>query len=280
MKLSPRQFEAALGIPFFNFSVDSARAEDYLAIYRWVRQQGVHLKYLIIGLDIEALDNNDVPDARLVANDVLQHELSGTGAIPSSSREAELRAAICRYKSTYALSYLSDVCRSVRVSLQPAERRLPAGEFEPDGYLRYRKWERERARGTFSADREITASLPEYLRRFSDMTALSPRRQAYLEEVIKEAQQDGTRVTVWLTSIHPRASRLLSEKTEYHRLLLRTRSYLQRLGASYHVDISDCSDPALYGGTLSGWYDCGHIDESNATLVTARLVEQSRHHGF
>ena len=40
MKIDPKELERRLSARFFNFSVDSARAEDYLAIYRWARRYG------------------------------------------------------------------------------------------------------------------------------------------------------------------------------------------------------------------------------------------------
>src|SRR5690348_9479370 len=58
-KLDPEAWQALLHEPFFNFGVEYARTEDYLAIYRWVRQQGHTPRYLVIGLDVDALDNRD-----------------------------------------------------------------------------------------------------------------------------------------------------------------------------------------------------------------------------
>src|SRR5687768_13190122 len=46
MKLRPDELGGLLGARFFNFSVDSARAEDYLAVYRWVRGTGASLRFL------------------------------------------------------------------------------------------------------------------------------------------------------------------------------------------------------------------------------------------
>ena len=68
MKLSPAVLQAHTGLKFFNFAVDSGRAEDDLAIPRWVRQQGARPALLVIGLDLEALHNDDVSDEELLKN--------------------------------------------------------------------------------------------------------------------------------------------------------------------------------------------------------------------
>src|SRR5207245_2103498 len=75
MKRSPRTLESQTGHRFFNFAVETAHAEDELAIYRWVRQQGVRIKVLVIGLDVEALHSDDRPDVALLGNEALMETL-------------------------------------------------------------------------------------------------------------------------------------------------------------------------------------------------------------
>ncbi|MBI3635523.1 MAG: serine--tRNA ligase, partial [Candidatus Rokubacteria bacterium] len=59
IRLDPRVLEAASGLRFFNFTVDNARAEDDLALFRWVRAQGVAPRAVIIALEVETLHDDD-----------------------------------------------------------------------------------------------------------------------------------------------------------------------------------------------------------------------------
>src|SRR5690349_19786525 len=77
MKLRPELLREKTGLEFFNFAVENARAEDYLAIERWVRQQTAPPNLLVVGLDIEALHDDDVPEEQLQANAELQFALAG-----------------------------------------------------------------------------------------------------------------------------------------------------------------------------------------------------------
>ncbi len=274
MKLNPRTLEAATGHRFFNFAVDNARAEDYLAIYRWVRQQNVKIKFLVIGLDVEALHNDDRPEPNLVDNDALVGTL-GPERMSEPGLLARFRAyqsirLLKKYKETFTIEYLTDALRAVRFLMRPQSRPLPLMEFEPDGYLRYRRWERERAAGSFRFDRELERCFTKSLTRFDNMTQLSPRRRAYVREVVDEARADGARVVIWVTSLHPRTSSYLEAHTGYFALLEATRVYEQALKHD-GVATYDFSRPESYDGTALGWYDCLHIDETNADRVAMIL---------
>jgi CelD/BcsL family acetyltransferase involved in cellulose biosynthesis len=277
MKIRPGTLDAALGQHFFNFSVDNARADDYLAIYRWVCQHNVRLKSLILSLDVEALHNDDQPDPGLTRNEALFKALE-QGALPSdgsptqrSSLSATLQS-MRLYRSMFTITYLDDTVRSIRLFLQPQSRPLPLLEFEHDGYLRYRLWESQRAAGTFQFDHDMERCLYKYVTRFQGMTALSSKRTAYLRQLIDDAQANGTKVVIWLTSLHPMTERHLATSTPYITLLNATRDSLASLRQDTGVPTFDFSVPAHYNGTPDGWYDCAHIDETNAERVTTLLA--------
>jgi hypothetical protein len=270
MKLDPKQLESRLGVRFFNFSVDSARAEDLLAIYRWVRRQSITVRYLVVGLDVEALHDREAADPRLQDNGELVTALRGD--VRSAGPLVRLVGAAARYKGMFTATYVEDLGRSVARCLRRSSNEGPLTEFDRDGYLHYAKLEGERAAGVFDVDRQISDTLESYVTRFRDMRDLSPRRQQDLEQLIREAKADGVTVRVWLTSLHPRTAQYLGEKTAYTELLARAWAYLARLGDTYGIDVYDYSSPERYGGSLTGWYDGAHIDEKNAELVAAGLA--------
>jgi len=277
MKLSPVSLEAETGRRFFNFAVDMARAEDYLAIYRWVRAQGTAIRYLVIGLDVEALHSDDRPDPGLQRNDALMRALGPTDLpAPGLRRPHGFVRPIKEYKATFTSQYTGDLLRSVRFFLRPQSRPLPLMEFEPDGYLRYRRWESERAAGTFRFDRDMERCLTKSLTRLDEMTGLSRRRRGYLRDLVDEARRDGVRVVLWITSLHPLTERYLEAHTSYASLLEATREYEQRLARDEGVATYDFSRPANYDGSDTGFYDCDHIDESNASRVVAALGLERR----
>jgi hypothetical protein len=280
MKVCPRTLEQATGRRFFNFAVDNARAEDYVAIYRWARRQDPDIELLVIGLDVEALHNDDRPEADLLRNEALMRAL-GEERLPEPGLLAPLRRfplvpVVKRYKSTFTIEYLADVARSIGLALRPRSRPLPLMEFEPDGYLRYRRWEVQRAAGMFRFDQDLERCLNKYLTRFDNMTGLSKRRRAYLGRLIDEAHADGVRVLLWITSLHPLTVRYLEAHSSYATLLEATRQYEQALATDDGVATYDFSRPESYQGTVSGWYDCAHIDETNADRVAAALVPELR----
>jgi hypothetical protein len=280
MKLRPATLEASTQARFFNFAVDNARAEDDLAIYRWVRRQGVPVKVLVVGLDVEALHDDDRPDPGLVRNDELvqalvQGGLPAQGILDAVPRPGPLRT-LKKYKSMFRIEYLSDAARSVRLFLRPDSRPLPLLEFEPDGYLRYRRWEVQRAAGTFRFDQDMERCLTKYLGRFDGMSRLSERRRATLRRLVEEAHADGARVLVWITALHAQTEQYLAAHTSYASLLEATRAYQGAIATHDGVLTYDFSRPESYEGSVSGWYDCAHIDEANADRVAYALSSALR----
>src|SRR5690348_13397725 len=113
MLLRPSVLSDALGQPVFNFAVDNAHVEDYLAIYRWTTRQGAPLRLLIIGLDVVAMHPDDVPDHMFQRIDELKTQLEE----PSSGRTGPFHAAffetLDRLKRPFTAEYLKDSLKSV-----------------------------------------------------------------------------------------------------------------------------------------------------------------------
>lgn len=266
MKIHPQALQAETGLRFFNFAIEGARAEDYLALYRWVRAQGIRPRAIVIGLDVEALHSDDRPE--------LRQPLPGAAAADSGARSGVFTGWLAREKKAFGASYLGDAIRAV--VLLPWSSRLPYYAFGPDGYLRYPQFEAQRERGTFNLDRRVADCLTLYLERFQGMAGLSTARRAALEELLRETRGDGARVVIWLTTLHPRAVEYLERRTRYAELVAQAGTYGASLAREPEVRVLDLSAAERYGATASGWYDCGHIDEDNAARVAALLAAAIR----
>jgi hypothetical protein len=280
MKISPSALQQATGRRFFNFAVDNARAEDYLAIYRWVRRQAIRPELLVVGLDVEALHDDDRPEAALLRARELVDTL-GEARPAEPGLLAPLRAfraarVVKTYKSTFTVEYAADALQSVRFFLRPSTAPVPLMAFEPDGYLRYRRWEMERAAGSFRFERDLDRCLAKSVGRFEHMTSLSERRREHLRRLLDEAAGDGARAILFISSLHPLTARHLEARTRYGSLLADTRRYADELSSRYTLADHDFSDPERYGGTDSGFYDCLHVDESNAQRMIAALDPAGR----
>jgi hypothetical protein len=263
--LDPAVLSAVSGRRFFNFSVGNARVEDYLAIYRWVRGQGVRLEVLIIGLDLEALHDDDQRESTLEFNDELRRGLDGRAA--SSGPAAILRVAR-RYKRAFGISQVGEIVTVVGISAgwKNAEN---ATRYEADGHLRRLTVKSRDGVGPRDWLRHCTS---EYLRRIGRMSQLSAMRRATLARLIEEARADGVAVKVWLTPVDPAALHEIAPRSRYGQLLDDLRAYLDDLQHRVAFETYDFTDPSTFDGTPASWEDCFHVDASNAARVAARLM--------
>ena len=266
MQLGP-EIDARYGTHAYNFAVDNAHTEDYLAIYHWAKSVGLHPRLLAIGVDLEALHDSDKTDERYDRNPELIGALGGRTE-PQRTFDA-LSTEVQKYKRMFTTWYVRDAVQSVRVQLS-SELPPQIEALGDDGLLRYPRWDAQRAAGTFALASEITACIPLYVDRFRDMHGFSARRTGYLDQLMREAAADGASVVAWLTPVRQETIDALASSTEYARLVKDGAALLQGIAARAGARWRDLSDPASFGASNDGWYDCAHPDRSNlARLVSA-----------
>ena len=263
MNLNPKHLDNLTHLRFFNFGLASATAEDYWASFSWVRAQGQRPKAVVIALDVEALQNVFRPKP----GELTKYALKDYNPSPFHY----FTSLVPKYFRFY---YARDIAYSMWLRLRPQP---PAIHLQPDGDLIYLKHQRQRADGTFRLDRpSMNTCIAQTVEKFDGMTSLGVQRREYLETTIREAQKDGAKVVLWMTTLHPWTVQELDRTTRYAYLVRLTQSYLSYLRAKYGITTYDFSKPEDYGGTTTGFYDCGHIDESNAVLIENRIGEALR----
>ncbi|ADV66758.1 SGNH/GDSL hydrolase family protein [Deinococcus maricopensis] len=274
MKLDPRAFEQRTGLRFFNFTVDAARAEGYLAVYRWARAQGAPVRRVLVGLDVEALHDDDVPFVNHRNNGALRAMIE-----PGPTALVQWSAQVSRLKGLFTAAYLQDTARVVLASARDTAG-VPAMQFTGNGYLQYPRWEAQQTRGTFDLKAEVDACLPAYLNRYRTMRGLSAQRWAYLETLVREVQADGGQVDIWISPLHPDTAALLRRETRYAALLAETRAHLQGLARRTGVRVADYSAPQRFGADAQDWFDCAHLDNRGAALLTDHLLSTEGRRGL
>ncbi|MGV8040809.1 MAG: hypothetical protein AB2L07_12295 [Thermoanaerobaculaceae bacterium] len=267
MLIAPAQLERMGCGRWFNFAVDSARSEDYLAVLRWSMEQGARPRRLLIGLDVEALHNTIGSDERLRTTPSLMATLG-------NSRPDRLRRMLASWIAVGEAMMSDAHARSIVASLLAWSRgTIEKSRFEQDGVIRYLRWENDLEHGRFDLERNIEQSRLEYSRRFADMTALSGDRISALESLLSEAGQAGTQVVIWITPLHPRVVSFLERESKYRELLRSTKSMLSVLGRIPGVRVRDLSDARSFSASDDGWWDGAHVNEQNAARLASELVE-------
>ncbi|MEO8593557.1 MAG: hypothetical protein ABI759_09560 [Candidatus Solibacter sp.] len=266
MKLPPPDLNRLFGARFFNFGVTGATVEDFAALYAWARQRGAAPRYVIVGVDVDSLHSDDQYGSTLAVPE-LRVALEGKAGLTTVERAA---FALGQAQDVYKLGYLLDSFHAIGLKFQPVP---PRWSFDPDGYVRYRLSEHERATNTFDYPKAMGDCAVRYQKRYHEMTGLSTRRRSHLENLVARARHDGAKVILWLTPIHPQTLPDVARGTKYPELLEQTRSFLETLHDRYGASVFDLHDPARYGAAGGYWYDCVHFDEPAAERILAVLAE-------
>ena len=173
----PADLDKETGLHCFNFAVQSARAEDHLAIYRWLCAQNKTPRLLVIGYDVELLHDADPIDARLMRHTALWRqlhpEITESNAIGRFVR-IMISERNVSLNTLFSYSYLSDSARSLWLLATHARR---IKDLAPDGTVRWQNWIAERQAGTFDLSTHINDTKKEYSSRYSRMHGLSEERK-------------------------------------------------------------------------------------------------------
>jgi hypothetical protein len=267
MKLAPQQWAEATGQRTFNLCVGSARAEDYLALFRWAWARSPQIRTLLLSVDVEAFHDADVFDDRLEANPTLMEALGEDG---HQGLGQALRARYHLWREIISRPYAVDMVRSV---LAWRHRPPSIAVFDRDGLVRYPQVEAEKAADTFDWPHALGQSREDYIERFKGMSSLSGARLKRLETLLKEARSHGVRVTMWISPLHPDLASHLGRNTRYADLLRQARDRVARLGLDCEARFLDLSDPGTIGATPTEWVDGAHMDDGNARRLLARLID-------
>jgi hypothetical protein len=243
-----------------NLAVDQARAEDLWALYRYaVEVHGWAPKEIILGLDLEAFHNHAAADDRLIASPALRPLLP----------EAIRKAAFWR-RSSALLS--GDQASRALQALWFAATAFPPHtyQFDETGFIHYRIWDREIAEGRFHAD--IAGSVPEYITRFIQYTAVDLDRWGLFEQLVKDASQRGMTIRSYLTPLHPVVQREVEGATAFgrvHQDAVDRLHALARTTPGFHFQ--DFTELQSFAGQTGLFYDGGHMRPENVRLMVRSL---------
>jgi hypothetical protein len=270
MPLEPRVAEAVTGHRFFNFSVENAKAEDYLAIYRWVKSQGVQPKHLIIGLDVEALHSDDQLDERLTGSPELHRALLRKTGQPSVLESADTR--LNQAGTALTIQSAIAVSKGVALKVRPVRQ---ADVVQADGHTDYPIYKEKKAEGSWDLERMIGAIIPTYVSQFKGMQGLSEERKRRLAELLAEAAQDGAAVDLWIPPLHSKTVDALKD-TPYEQRKAEVFAYAQEIAAKYGARVYDFSRAANFGGSDTDFRDGAHMDHVNAEKVLRAIGAGAR----
>ncbi|MEA2553809.1 MAG: hypothetical protein QOJ65_1985 [Fimbriimonadaceae bacterium] len=259
------------GHSFFNFSVESAMAEDYLAVYRWARQQGIQPKIIVVGLDVEALHPFLKTDDRLVGSPTLYEALTGHQGVL-----ANVGYALSRTSDKLTIQNAQALLKGIQLKLRPSAQ---TEIVQADGHDEYPAYEAQVRAGTFNLERGISTTLPWYANQYKDMSRLSKERKGRVAQLVREAVTDGVEVILWIPPLHPRTVKKLGESTPYSARLRETIEFAQELASAFpgKVHAYDLSSPDKFGGDDTDWRDGAHMNNANAERALRKLLSRDEH---
>ena len=265
MKIPPACLQTIVGMRVFNFGLNSARAEDDLAVWRFVQSQGpVH--QVLIGLDPEALHNSVGPDDRLLRSRRLAPFVDPTLRPHPLARLYRGGVEALRGE-TFTASL-----RSIWFVLT-GRRPEAAYVFDSTGFL-HMAWERQVGDTHYEPAPHVEASVIPYRQRYEGFSALSARRIAALLELLDRARAAGARVDAFIPPLHPALVSAMARTTLAERTR-ETEDLLSELDKRGLLHFTRLPTLASFGGDPALYFDGAHMMEANAVRLLRAVYGDS-----
>jgi hypothetical protein len=264
MKLSPDLLESITGERTFNAGVFSAAPNDYLSIYRVMKQRGIVPRTLVVGLDAEALDPATTPAPDFDTNLELKSALEGT--VPNLP--ARIWHWVRLYKETLTPYYIEDISKSISIRFNP---RPPLFEFQSNGHEEDRILDAQIQSAVYPQAEKVKHCEDSLQAKFDNFHDVSPQLESDLKQLFSEATGDNVRVILWITPLsHEALDKILSDPQASGNFR-KAEAHLVQLGETFNLPVRDLTDSQSFGGHTDSWYDCAHYDQADADKIARKI---------
>ena len=257
--IRPECIRALTGRPAFNFGVNAGVAEDFLAIFRFIRAQpGFRVRQILLGAEPEAF-TGDVTDHRSLAR---SRALGGFVTQAPDDPDQIWSDLLSEASLTAAL-------RSVR-HYGFGRGTLPQEALGPDGLQVHPLWDQEIRTGRFPQQSRVSQTSRTLRAHYVRRANLSPTRLGRLHQLLREARAAGVLVTAFVPPVHPALAREAAG-TGYQRLteeLVGVLRAAQGQGLLQYVETRSMTD---FSGDTTLYYDAIHMTAENTDRLLAAV---------
>ncbi len=268
MRMEPDYLKSIFGYDFFNFGVNSAMPEDYLAILRhYEKRCGKPPEMAILGVDIYSFTDALPMDSRLANCPELFDnltELQGDSVQKWKTQFTRHRKLV---KENLKFYMLKDSLRSLKLELWDGGKGDANNEFISNGMMVDRLTKKQNADGTFDLAKEIEFHKSDYARRYNGFDSLSKIRCEYFETFLQECYEKNIKLLVFLTPLHPELISDLEEKTTFKHRREEVITYLNDQCGKKHVRFYEFSKIDSFQGIADDFHDGVH-----ATVMNNRRI--------
>jgi hypothetical protein len=265
-KLSPDLLESLTGQRTFNAGVFSAAPNDYLSMYRVMKQQGIAPKTILLALDVETLDPATLPAPDFDTNLALRSALNGS--VPNLPTKIWHWGWL--YKKSFSPYYIQDIAKSIWIRLKP---RPPLFEFQSNGQEEDRVLDAQIQAGVYPHAEKVKHCEDSLQDKFDNFHEVSPKLEYDLKQLLSEAGSDKVRVVLWITPVHPEALEKILKDPQAGRNFRNAEAHLVQLGDMFNLPVRDLVDSQSFGGQPDSWYDCVHYSGADADKISKELFK-------
>ncbi|MBZ0263819.1 AMP-binding protein, partial [bacterium] len=254
------------GYTGFNFAVNSARAEDWYAILKFVLQHNkASLRKVILGVDIESFSNGVVMDRRLRDSKYLVKYLNPEDLTTSKIANKHTPPMELNDKS------LADI---ILENLKIGDVRDEIYNPETGDHITSRIDSPGNDRSPVVLKNPLERSSAEYLMRMRNFTEISSVRMEYFIQFVELCAENGIQLLIYLSPLHKKLHQQIVENTEYGS---RLKDFKRLMDSTSLPFLKFFYTPTVdtFGGLEDDFLNGAHMGRANADILLEKLLQEN-----
>lgn len=273
MRLEPEYLKPVFGYDFFNFGVNSAMPEDYLAILRhYEASRGKPPEMVILGIDIYSFTDALPMDSRLMNCPELINNLSELQGSTLEQWKRGIVRNVKLFRENFKYSLLKDSLRTLKMDMWDGGRAEGHFDFLENGMMVDRLTKQQNAEGTFDLEKEIAFHKNDYARRYAGFESLSRQRCDYFETFLKICEEKQIKLVIFLTPLHPDLASDLARNTTFTERKKDVVAYLNEQCLKNRIPFYEFSDINSFQGIADEFHDGVHATVMNNRRIINCMV--------
>ncbi len=248
-----------------NNSVSGASIEDLIAIYQLGKVNRLHPSKIILGIDPWTFNINNGM-TRWQSIDSYYYQFTGIKNASSVTIE--------KYKQLISFSYFQSSIDEMQKKMKGNDMPLASNNrfnetrtILNDGSLVYGNSYRESSKETVNSRVEL--SLNKKLYGLEDFDLISESIWANFDMLLKDMQNEGIEVELFLSPYHPKVYRVMEKD---YSLVIDLEKRLMEYSKAKSIKVTGSFNPKLVGLTQDEFYDAMHCNEIGIESILTNVV--------
>lgn len=259
-KIDPETITKKTRLHAFNFGVNNAKPEEFLALAKYlIEDLKIKPQLFIVAIDHDAFDNQRIQPQTI--------HISKLRSKLNISKKEYLSVFLTTFKENLTFQYIKDIGRSIYYIIAGYPKLPP--RLKSNGYMIKNVYKKDVPENFNTHSGNVILNVFK-----TGGAALSVARQNYFEQFLNLAKENNIKIKMALLPMHPIILERLNEQPEFKNTCRLLTDYLITQSKKYGYDYYDFTDIQSFNGDPEDFSDLVHTNDANLQKIIDIILKK------